>query len=143
MVEVDVEPERVLHGTADQDRQLAGVEPEALVPPPGSHGETATFPVPEQLDRCCRGCLGRALHDQRRMNERDTHQVARAREGLVRVVCDHGEDAASLANLQRPEVGERAPDVSLQVVVEPAAVAAPQHDLAELQENAPLHGRRA
>jgi hypothetical protein len=77
------------------------------------------------------------------VDERHPHHVARAREGVVRVVGDHGEDAAALPNLQRPQVGEGTPNVALQVVVEPATIAATQHDLAELQQNAPLHGRRA
>jgi hypothetical protein len=77
------------------------------------------------------------------MDERDTHHIARAREGLVRVVCDHGEDTAALPKLHPPEVGESTPHVPLQIVVEPAAIPAAQHDLAELQQSAPLHGRRA
>src|SRR5439155_23860621 len=106
-------------------------------------GERLPGSSPQELDRPLGGRLRRPLEQHDRVQDAHAEQVARPREQLVRLLRrDHREDAAALPELERPETAHRAPDVALELHVEPLSVAAAQDDLAELQENAALHRER-
>ena len=138
--EVDAEPELVLHRLADDGRELVRGESPTLVAPAGADRERHARVAAKQVDsRRARG-FGRLLEHERRVEEIYAEDVSRALDELVRGRRrEHGQHAASLAELERAEVAQQPLDVPAQLCVEEHAVPSLQHDLAELQEDAGVH----
>ena len=140
--QVDVEAELVLDGAPDHHRELARCECPALVTAPGTDGKRRALMAPEQIDRDGAGGLGGLLDDEGGMQEVDTEHIARPLGELAnRGSGEHGQDAATLAELERAEIAQQSLDVAAQLRVEEHAIASFQHDLTELHEDARLGAR--
>ena len=138
--QVDAEPEFVLDGAADGGRELARVEPEALVAPSSAHGERRARTAAQELDGSGARGLGRLLEHERGVQEARAEQVPCPLDEDVRGRRrQHRERTAALTQLERPEIPEQPDDVPAEPPVEQRAVPALQHDLAELDQDAATH----